>query len=189
MARKFLLTGFGPFLDVTDNPSGRLAALLNGALLEDVSELRRPPREPVQVCGKVLAVRYDTCAAETLLAAKQIGAVGILGMGVARGATAPRVERTGRAAVGPTPDAGGVIGSTLGSVPERRSAHADALAAALGLRISDDAGAYVCNAWLYGVLGGTTLPGAFLHLPDQGMDPDALLRGLATWISGFEDPD
>lgn len=46
----------------------------------------------------------------------------------------------------------------------------------------------MCNAWLYGVLGGTTLPAAFLHLPDQGMDPDALLRGIAVWISGFEDP-
>ena len=65
----------------------------------------------------------------------------------------------------------------------------DALAAALGVTISDDAGAYVCNAWLYGVLGGTTLPAAFLHLPDQGMDPDALLRGIAVWISGFEGPD
>lgn len=133
-------------------------------------------------------MRYDSCAAETLLAAKQIGAVGILGMGVARGIAAPRVERTGRSAVGSTPDAGGVITTTLGSVPEYRSRHADALAAALSVTISDDAGAYVCNAWLYGVLGGTTLPAAFLHLPGQGMDPDALLRGIAVWISGFEDP-
>lgn len=180
MTRTFLLTGFGAFLDVADNPSGRLAARLDGALLPDLSG------GVIQICARVLPVQYDTCAAETLLAARQIGAIGILGMGVARGAAAPRVERTAHArADGVTPDARGEVRRVLGTTPELQSAHAAALARALGVALSDDAGGYVCNAWLYGVLAGATVPAAFLHLPDAGLEPEPLKAGLAAWIAGF----
>ena len=58
------------------------------------------------------------------------------------------------------------------------------------LALSDDAGPYVCNAWLYGVLGGLAatgrpIPAAFLHVTAEGMDPDRLAAALVTWISGF----
>jgi tRNA nucleotidyltransferase (CCA-adding enzyme) len=55
--------------------------------------------------------------------------------------------------------------------------------AASGAGVSRDAGAYVCNAWLWQTLGA--LPRAsgvavgFLHVPEAGMAPEALLAGLA----------
>lgn len=185
MARNFLLTGFGAFLDVKDNPSGSLATALDGRIL-------RCKRGNVQICSKILDVKYETVAAETLLAARQINAIGILGMGVARSATAPRVERTGKAQCdGVTLDAAGQSRGLLGDVPILQSVYSEALAAALGISLSDDAGAYVCNAWLYGVLaglqaaGGPERPVAFLHVPSTGMDPELLAAGLTTWISGL----
>lgn len=184
MARNFLLTGFGAFLDVKDNPSGALATALDGRVL-------RCKGVHVQICAKVLDVKYESVAAETLLAARQINAIGVLGMGVARSATAPRVERTGKAQCdGVTLDAAGQTRGLLGGVPTLQSAHSEALATALGLALSDDAGAYVCNAWLYGVLSGMqpparAIPVAFLHVPSSGWDPELLAAGLGTWISGF----
>lgn len=184
MARHLLLTGFGPFLDVEDNPSGALARALDGTML-------RTARGAVQVCSRVLAVRYDTAAAETLLAARQLDAIGILGMGVARGATEPRVERTGRAHCdGVTRDAAGQTRTALGFVPELQTPWAEPLATALGAALSDNAGAYVCNAWLYGVLAGLQpparpLPATFLHVTADGLEPDRLSAALVTWIDGF----
>ncbi len=184
MARNFLLTGFGPFLNVDDNPSGKLAEALNGTLL-------KTKHGSVQICGKVLAVRYDSCAAETLLAARQIDAIGILGMGVARSATEPHVERTGHAACdGVTKDADGQTRASLGTIAQYQSTHSAALATALGVTLSDDAGAYVCNAWMYGVLAGLqppakALPAAFLHVISEGFPADALAAGLTLWINGF----
>lgn len=184
MPHNLLITGFGPFLDVDDNPSGKLAQALQGAILTTSIG-------PVQLCSKVLAVRYETAASETLLAARQINAIGILGMGVARGATAPRVERTGRAHCdGLTKDAAGETRTTLGDVETLSTAWAEPLARALGVAVSDDAGAYVCNAWLYGVLASGTgkagdRPTAFLHLPDAGLAPEVLTAALVTWIDGF----
>lgn len=177
--RHLLVTGFGPFLDVRENPSGILALAVHGTVLEC-------RLGPVQLCGKVLPVQYDTAAAETLLAARQVDAIGILGIGVARGALAPRVERTGRSRCdGVTPDAAGQVRSRLGDIPELQSAHSEALSLALGVALSDDAGPYVCNAWLYGVLAGATIPAAFLHITSGGMEGAVLKAGLVGWIDGF----
>ncbi len=184
MAQHLLLTGFGPFLDVKENPSSTLATALDGRML--LVGGRR-----VQVCSRILDVKYETVAAETLLAARQLNAIAVLGTGVARGAAAPRVERTGKALCdGVTPDAAGQTRSVLGDVPTFQSDASAALADALGVALSDDAGPYVCNAWLYGVLGGLAatgrpIPAAFLHVTAEGMDPDRLAAALVTWISGF----
>ena len=192
MPRNLLLTGFGPFLNVSENPSGRLAEALHGTLLATA-------KGPIQLCSKVLAVKYETVASETLLAARQIDAIGILGMGVARGASAPRVERTGHARCdGITPDAAGQTRETLGEIPVLVTPWAEPLARALGVDVSDDAGGYVCNAWLYGVLAALAepvlpsasrprllTPVAFLHLPDSGLAADVLAAALAKWIDEF----
>lgn len=184
MAKHLLLTGFGPFLDVKENPSSTLAAALDGRVL--LVGGRR-----VQICSRILDVKYETVAAETLLAVRQLNAIGVLGMGVARSAAAPRVERTGKALCdGVTPDAAGQTRSLLGDVPTVQSNASASLADALGVEVSDDAGAYVCNAWVYGVLTGLAamprpVPAAFLHVTAEGMDPDRLAAALVTWVSGF----
>ena len=66
------------------------------------------------------------------------------------------------------------------------SAASHALALALAVAESHDAGQYVCNAWLYCAQwrsqrvapGGHPLPVSFLHIPDKGFDPARLLLGL-----------
>ena len=55
----------------------------------------------------------------------------------------------------------------------------DRFADLLGGVRSDDAGDYVCNAWLYGVQRALSLPVGFLHIPAQGFQPDTLARALA----------
>ena len=35
--RRALVTGFGPFLDVSDNPSGRIARAVNGARVDGLA--------------------------------------------------------------------------------------------------------------------------------------------------------
>lgn len=173
--RHVLVTGFGPFLSITDNPSGRLALAVDGLLLGP----------DIRVVAKVLAVNYETAVAQTLLSAAQINAIAILGIGVASGTANARVERTAFSlADGTTPDAAGQVRSLLGPEPSRTTAAAEPLARALGIPVSDDAGRYVCNAWLYGVLGGTQVPATFLHVPDAGGDPEWLRAGLARWVIG-----
>ena len=50
--------------------------------------------------------------------------------------------------------------------------------------MSEDAGGYVCNGWLYRV--GRALPDTpvcFVHIPPTGLAPERLLEGLRGWLS------
>jgi hypothetical protein len=57
------------------------------------------------------------------------------------------------------------------------------LALALGANVSDDAGRYVCNAWLYRVARGFPAPVGFVHVPPSGLDPAILLAGLRALLA------
>ena len=59
----------------------------------------------------------------------------------------------------------------------------EAFASLLGGQRSDDAGDYVCNAWLYGVQRQLSVPVGFLHVPERGLDPGRLTEALKVWFS------
>lgn len=151
--------GFGPFLEVTENPASRLARAVDG-------------RGPI--VGSEMPVSYR----RSLAMAAACGAERIVGIGVARGRSHAAVERV--AARGWTEaDVDGDFGEIDGP-EERRSELAEGFATALGLPLSDDAGRYVCNGWLYRCLG-MGLPVVFLHIPPEGFSAEELVEGIERW--------
>ncbi len=189
---RVLVLGFGPFQDVRDNPASRLAHAVDGRLLGGV-----------RLIGREMPVSYGRAVPLTVSLAHSERADVVLGVGVARGRTAVCVERVGhRTGWTETADVDGVAGARhleeLGSeAADTNSLGAEAwatvpcetLAGALGGVVSDDAGRYVCNAWLFGAVTalGATRPVGFVHVPDAGIDPDRFVVAVAAiWgaISG-----
>ncbi|MBX2802673.1 MAG: hypothetical protein KTR31_33645 [Myxococcales bacterium] len=164
-----LVTGFGPFLDVTDNPSAALARAVDGCTVAGRS-----------VVGRVLPVSFARGPDEAIRLAREEQAVLVVGLGVAR-RTEVCVERVGQRVSAQTPDVDGAQSSLLDG-PEVVPASLDVqrLSSALGARISDDAGRYVCNAWLYRVTLALDVPVGFVHVPPEGMDAQRLLDGIAS---------
>lgn len=170
-----LVTGFGPFLEVRDNPSGRLARQIDG---------RRVRGETV--LGELLPVSYVRSTEHTVALARKHRPRLVLGVGVASSRSQPWVESRAVAASELTPDVDGDRGlSILGGVSELEATLAvGSLAAALGCGVSRDAGRYVCNGWLYRVTQDLPdLPVGFLHVPTSGLSPALLAKGLAALLA------
>ncbi|MFQ3677000.1 MAG: hypothetical protein SNJ74_03555 [Fimbriimonadaceae bacterium] len=156
-AMRLLITGFGPFGNVEDNPSAWLAERLG------------PPFRILDVSYGAVDALVEELAADPPDA--------LLLMGVAAGSERMRLETTGRNHVGAVADVEGIVagpgpidpfgppqlGSTLWRAPvffEENEMWEPSV----------DAGSYLCNYALYRCL--RSLPGAavgFLHvpLPDQ----------------------
>jgi len=170
-----LVTGFGPFGEIRDNPSGRLARAVHGARLGGHT-----------VVGLTLPVAYDRGLRMALRHASAADCAAVIGLGVAAGRSGIEVERVARNRANETPDVDGVVPAIVepgGPSEVRASADVEALAAELGAGLSDDAGAYVCNAWLYRLTRG--LPGtpvAFVHVPLCGVPTERFLDGLDRWL-------
>lgn len=165
-----LVTGFGPFPGVADNPTTPIAQALDGAQVLDQ-----------RIVGLVLPVSYTRAPALTIETARAMRARCVVGLGVATGRAGVEVERVARRVAHGLPDVDGCCDpGTLG--PDRVTATCDVvgLAAALGARVSDDAGGYVCNAWLYQVTQALTVPVGFVHVPSAGMDAELLRRALVS---------
>jgi pyroglutamyl-peptidase len=171
-----LVTGFGPFLDVQENPSGRIARRLDGARVAGHT-----------VYGELLPVTYDEAPARTLALAARLRPALVVGLGVARGRERVMVERVGRRPTATAaPDVSGRRPAPPTGAPAevRATLDVEAFAEALGADVSNDAGTYVCNAWLYAVARGLPgVPVGFVHVPDQGMPEDQLLAGLARLVT------
>jgi pyroglutamyl-peptidase len=176
--RNVLVTGFGAFLDVDDNPSGRVARAVDGAEIEGL-----------RIVGVTLPVRYQEGPRQAVALALELDARVVIGLGVDRSTRTVDVEtrawnRTqGLDVAGEQPfelEPGGP--DTVGA-----NIDAAAFAEALGGRVDDDAGRYVCNAWLYQVARALTPERrvVFVHVPSEGLDPDVLLRAIG---SVFGDP-
>lgn len=157
-----LITGFGPFPGVSDNPTAALAQQLDGRTFGDV-----------RIVGKVLPVSYRRAPRMTLAAAAAHKAHAILGLGVSGRATEARVESTAHWLPEGRVDVDGQT-LTLLNGPAQVRASWPALAGLLGLGMSDDAGTYVCNAWLYQVASQAKVPVSFVHVPPGGLDVEAL---------------
>ena len=170
-----LLVGFGPFSTVVRNPAAQLALSLDGRRLGKV-----------RVVGREIPVEYDGGPAETMRLIREIEPLAVSGMGVAVGRTVPMLERVGVRWADPhlQDNAGMKLGDLEPEGPE--TVHSTAaireLAAAMGAEISEDAGRYVCNAWLYRMVRaiGARLPVTFLHVPAEGMPAENLARALVT---------
>ena len=163
---RLLITGFGPFPGVPDNPSGRLARRLAAS-----PHLRRLLGQAPDCL--VLDTRYgalDTGLAPAL--AKRPHAVLMIGVAARRSRVCVETRAINRVSR-LFPDAGGAVGRTLAFEPggpaQRRSPAATPILVALrraGLdaAASRDAGRYLCNAAYYLVLE-QGCPAVFLHIP------------------------
>lgn len=164
-----LVTGFGPFQDVVDNPSARLARGVNGL---------RVAGETIR--GEVLPVSYSRAAAETLRLIELLNPRFVIGTGVAVSRSQVQVERWGRRAMQPSEDVDGVVVPSLPDLGDCVPSTLDPekLAKSLAASVSEDAGTYVCNAWLYQVAGAAEVPVSFVHVPASGLAVTRFMAGL-----------
>lgn len=179
MSGGILVVGFGPFGAVYDNPAARLARALDGAAVDH-------PSGPIPVLGGVIRVTWWGCIEDTLRLAEGFTPAAILGVGVATLRSGLEVERVGRRFVSDVnPDNDGVHLTDLeqdGPVERRATIAVESFAESLGATVSDDAGGYVCNAWLYQAVGAFSVPVGFLHVPSGGADPARVLSALRVLV-------
>jgi pyroglutamyl-peptidase len=176
MSRCVLVVGFGPFGEVRENPASALARAVDGY-----------ESHGIRLIGREIPVEYAAGPAQTVALVRELQPVAVVGIGVATGRPAAQWERWGRRQGDPrvSDNASLFLGDLEPGGPDlvQSTAPIEALAAASDLGISEDAGGYVCNAWLYRSLRSLApLPVAFLHIPAGGLPPSALLKSLiAVW--------
>ncbi len=197
--RRILLTGFGPFRDVEDNPSARVARALDGVRIGDL-----------RVHGAVLDVTWETVRVQMPALARELDPAIALSVGLGRPGAVRLETRASRTVSSWEPDVAGVVarGRRLDGDQELLACTWDAMALAAALdtpelpvRVSDDAGGYVCNAGLYHLLASlpTSTPAGFVHLPPLGEPPEVtcsrvvelvarILETLATTIGSSPFP-
>lgn len=162
-----LVAGFGPFGEVVDNPSSRLAMALDGVTTNGVC-----------IIGREMPVSYHRSVACCVEWAVAFDADVVIGVGVAVSRDWVTVERTG---VQPGPELqadvdGGVTVHLPQSAPDQVQSTVETaqLAHHLNAVVGDDAGRYVCNAWLYQAVQQIDVPVGFLHIPPTGLDAERL---------------
>lgn len=169
-----LLTGFGPFGAVVDNPSAAAARAIDGWRLRGHTVITR-----------VLPVSYARGPSETVALARGCGCALVVGLGVASTRREVEVERYAVRRGDTAADVDGACWDPVAG-PARVTASLDVagLATALRAEVSEDAGRYVCNAWLYEVTLGLDVPVGFVHMPPGGIEVRRLVRGLSALLSG-----
>lgn len=187
-----LVTGFGPFEEVEENPSGRLAERLDAD---------PPPR--VEIASRILPVSFRGAGSEidaALTALEPRRPDAMLLMGVYKKGERFRLERRATTALkAGRPDVLGLEAEALSiaEAPDLETGlDVDALVAALegagatDVEVSEDAGGYVCErAYRHAMERGVelTIPTIFLHVPpikrlglDQQLRP---VRALVTELA------
>jgi pyrrolidone-carboxylate peptidase len=165
-----LITGFGAFGSILNNPAAALAQALNGRDLPGL-----------QLVGHEIPVEYSRGPMQTIYLARSLGAIGVLGIGVAASRADPMIELFASRFPDPTlVDNKGICLEDLepGGPDRVESRLATRLAEKMRVGLSRDAGRYVCNAWLYRVSRALPIPVAFLHIPASGMKPEQVLPAL-----------
>ena len=174
MRRPILGHGFGDCRDVGGNPAARLARGVQGA--------RAGGRA---IVGETMPVSYGRAPAWSVQRAREVDAALLLGVGVARARSLVCVEATAIPEGHPElRDVDGVRLRRLGPAgagPVRATGPVGDFARALSGVVSEDAGRYVCNAWLYRTVRalGAAIPVLFQHVPPAGISPERLLAALA----------
>ncbi len=169
-----LVTGFGAFPGMAHNPTLDLVRALDGRELNGV-----------RFVAAELPVSYRRGPEVALASIQAHRADAVLGFGVAKRITEPRVETRGRWVPEGLVDIEGQTATLLdGDLADAELCvpatwPAGPLAEALGVPTSDDAGTYVCNAWLYQLAAKAKVPVGFVHVPESGADPDAMAESVA----------
>ncbi len=166
-----LVVGFGSFEGVVSNPSAAIAEALDGCIFGGV-----------RVVGREMPVSFERSIDVCRLWIEGTSAMAVIGIGVAMSRSEVSVEKRGCC-----PQADGQLDvdhKTCAPVetgaPKEVQSTVDAarLAASLGAELSDDAGTYVCNHWFYRAVQDFDIPVGFIHVPPNGLDTGALLRGI-----------
>jgi pyroglutamyl-peptidase len=189
VAPLLFLTGFEPFVDVLENPSGLVAARLVAA-----------PPAGLRLAGGVLPVSIERAPAafDGLLAAAPGAPAAVIGLGVQRGGWF-RLERRAHAGLrSPKRDNDGrpADGVTLaGAAVLETALDLEALAAALraggaaDVRLSEDAGGFVCERIYHHALTRAAelgIPAVFLHVPPLDAVPlDAQVAAVAAMLAAI----
>ena len=166
-----VVAGFGAFDDVVNNPSSAIAMALDECVLGDL-----------RIVGREMPVSYARSVDVCEMWVKERQAVGLIGIGVAMDRACVTVERTGvRPSASAREDVDGLrptAESSMGPDTVRSTADVDQLAEILHAVVGDDAGQYVCNAWLYQASLRLNVPVAFIHVPPMGLDSGKLLMAI-----------
>lgn len=177
-ALRVVASGFGPFLDVLDNPSARLAAAL----------ARRDGHR-----WATRAVEVPTAfgrATRVLSEAVGSGCDFVLALGVGRGGL--RLEQVARGVVNSEhPDVDGEVwaGVRLGEDLENPLPLADWGAEVGGepaFEVSRDCGGYVCNAMNHHVLSAWAGRALFVHVP-RDLDDSAAFSAVEAQLAALLD--
>lgn len=182
MGGRALITGFDPYGGRRLNPSGELAAALDGVRIGDLAVIGRIL--PVVFAG--LAERIEACLAETRPSL-------VIALGLWPGEPTIRLERRGvNLADCTSPDNAGALRSREPLEPDGAAAlpatlplpaiEAALLEDGIPTRLSDTAGTFLCNATLYTLLRaverrGERIPCGFIHLPYLPQQVAELLSG------------
>jgi pyroglutamyl-peptidase len=168
MRATILITGFGPFPGAPYNPTI--------ALVQRLARLRRPALADIKIVSHVFETSYAAVDRDlpALIAKHKPDA--LLMFGLAARAKYIRIETRARNALALLPDASGAVlrrgaiapGGTRDRrmpAPQRRLLSA-ARAAHVPVKLSRDAGRYLCNylCWRASEAGGPRLA-AFVHVP------------------------
>jgi pyroglutamyl-peptidase len=182
MAGTALITGFEPYGGRRLNPSGELAAALDGARLGDLVVVGRTL--PVVFAG--LAERIAACLAATRPSV-------VIALGLWPGEATIRLERLAvNVADCTSPDNAGALArdepldrdgaASLAATLPLPEIAAALLAAGIPARLSDSAGTFLCNATLYALLRAIErrsepIPCGFIHLPYVPQQVAEMLAG------------
>ena len=174
-----LVAGFGPFGEVVDNPASRIAEAVDGSVVDGI-----------HVVGRVMPVSYRRSIEQVSDWVAELAPMALVGIGVAMDRSHTVVERTACRPMDKAQldiDGEGPIPALQHPAQVTATIDVDALAEGLGAVVGDDAGRYVCNAWLYeAVLQlGTTTPVGFIHIPPSGLSKSRLLEAISRgWGAG-----
>lgn len=162
---KILVTGFEPFGGETENASGVAVDMLR-----DLT-----PPDGARIVTAILPVTWSGAGAALLRAVEEHRPDAVVAVGEAGGRAAVTPERWARnMGHGRIPDNDGAIrdAAPLAEGPERLESRVDPAALARAIKgagvpaeVSDDAGAFLCNAVFWTALHRTDLPAAFIHVP------------------------
>jgi len=171
MARlRVLLTGFGPFPGVPDNPSAGLIEALAAA----------PPTLDCDLHSQVLPTEWETVAALAPALHETLQPQVIVHFGVSERSKTFRIERSAHNRTTPRPDAKGALPASalvLAQRPERHDTRLPAAVLAAHLRArglaattSRSTGSYLCNYLYYlsldwGARQETPPLALFVHIP------------------------
>ena len=175
-----LITGFGPFPGAPFNPTIQL--------VEALAQLKRPALADVKIVGHIFETSYAAVDRDLPALLAQHKPDALLMFGLAAATSYIRIETRAQNALTLLPDASGQVlrRSTIDEggpparampAPQRRLLMA-ARSAGLPVKLSRDAGRYLCNylCWKASAAGGPSRA-AFVHVPLAPRDVAPHRRG------------